>query len=228
MPLSSIPIAMREKYEVIASIINDFCDQYLDEEYADLSMRLLEKLCRKRPSPLLTGKPNTWACGIVYAIGSTNFLFDRTQPYHMTAKELAERFGLSKSTAGSKSGEICKLMKISTFDPDWTLPSKLGDNPYVWLFETNDGLVLDVRYAPRDIREALFNAGMIPFIPDDRADEVQQQKAEETESGEVLLAEVPPQDPDIPKKKKEQVIIEGQISFFDELPEEPPEVSHER
>ncbi|MCL2513772.1 MAG: DUF6398 domain-containing protein [Oscillospiraceae bacterium] len=141
--------SMQEKYDIIEPIITKFCEKYLNGEYAAVSLRLLEKLCRKRPSPLIKGKPNTWACGIVYAIGSTNFLFDKSTAPYMKASELAEKFGLSQSTAGSKAGEIYKLLNISTFDPDWTLPSLLGDNPFVWMFETSGGFILDARHESR-------------------------------------------------------------------------------
>ena len=210
---ANIPKAMREIYEIVASIIKDFCKEYLDDEYAAMSLRLLEKLCRKRPSPLTTGKLNTWACGIVYVIGSNNFLFDKTQPYHMRALELAERFGLSGNTAGNKARDIRKMFRIKTFDTEWTLPSKLGSNPLVWLFETSSGFLMDARYASRDVQEKLFNAGLIPFIPDDR-------KAVEEQNTEEASAETEEsQKSGRPEKKKQNTPLEGQTTFFEDSSE---------
>ena len=83
----------------------------------------------------------------------------------MRADNLAERFGISKSTAGNKSGEIRKLMGIGVFEPEWTLPSRLGDNPLVWMFEAPNGFIFDARHAPLEIQEMLFEAGKIPYIP---------------------------------------------------------------
>jgi len=200
-----IPKSMQEKYDVIAPIITEFCEKHLNSEYSAVSLLLLEKLCCKRPSPLIKGKPNTWACGIVYAIGSTNFLFDKTQRPHMKAAELAEKFGLSQSTAGSKAGEILKLLKITTFDPRWTLPSNLGDNPMVWMFETKSGFIIDVRYVSREIQEEFFNAGMIPFIPADRQSAPPPQEDSNSD----------PEKTERSKKKKEQYPIEGQLTFID-------------
>ena len=51
-----------------------FCKQHVNDDYADLCRKLTAKLGRKRPSPLVSGLPNTWACGIVRAIGWVNFL----------------------------------------------------------------------------------------------------------------------------------------------------------
>ena len=200
-----VPKSMLEKYETIAPIITDFCNEYLNEEYAALSLLMLEKLCRKRPSPLLSGKPNTWACGIVYTIGSNNFLFDRSQIPYMRATDLAYEFGISQSTAGNKAGDIKKLLNIKVLDPEWTLPSRIGKNPMIWMFESSNGFVFDARYAPREVQEELFDAGMIPYIPADRED------AEEAREEEKALS----QKADIPKKKHERDPINGQISFID-------------
>jgi hypothetical protein len=54
-----------EVLRVIIGLIDQFCQEHLNEEYAVLCRKLAEKLARKRPSPLLHGSPNTWASGIV-------------------------------------------------------------------------------------------------------------------------------------------------------------------
>ena len=70
----SVPKNMQEKYDEIAGLIEPFCDDWLNEEYKALCLHALEKLCRKRPSPLLSGRTRTWAGGILHAVGHTNFL----------------------------------------------------------------------------------------------------------------------------------------------------------
>jgi len=202
-----VPKSMMQKYEAIAPLITGFCEEYLNEEYTAMSLLMLEKLCRKRPSPLLRGRPNTWACGIVYAIGSNNFLFDKTQTPHMRAADMAEIFGISQSTAGSKANDIKKMLRIGVFNPEWTLPSRLGDNPLIWMFESSNGLIFDARYVPREIQEQLYNAGMIPYIPDDGED------AEEAQE----KGDIPSDLTDAPNEKRRQAKMEGQISFDDEL-----------
>ena len=195
-----------EKIEEITSLIVDFCNTHLNEEYTEVSLRLLEKLRRKRPSPLLKGKSNTWACGIVYAIGSTNFLFDKSQTPHMRATELASHFGISQSTAGNKAGEIYKYFDMTPFDPEWTLPGKLADNPLVWMFETEEGLVFDARNAPRTIQNKLLAEGLIPFIPPPREKTPTAYAKDESEST-------------ASKKQKEKQLsdIKGQLSLDDNI-----------
>ena len=112
-----------KKYQEIAEIFTRFCDEKLDKEFTDVCLFVLEKLYRKRPSPLTGGKANTWACGITYAVCSNNFVFDREQSYYMPAKDIADWFNLSKSTAQSKAAEINKMLDISYFKPEYVIAS---------------------------------------------------------------------------------------------------------
>jgi hypothetical protein len=42
--------------EEVAGLVDAFCREHLNEEYADLCRELTEKLARKRPSPLVGGR----------------------------------------------------------------------------------------------------------------------------------------------------------------------------
>jgi hypothetical protein len=151
----------------IVACIDAFCQQHLNEEYAALCRRLAETLARKRPSPLLRGSPHTWASGIVRTIGWANFLDDRTQTPSMRLCDIDAHFGVGNSTGSAKLAEIRKMLGIRRLDPEWTLPSRMDDNPLVWLLEI-DGLPLDIRHAPRELQELAFHLGLIPYIPADR------------------------------------------------------------
>src|SRR5437868_7913884 len=63
---------MLRVYEKIVGLTDDVCDRHLDSEYRDLARAIIGALCRKRPSPLTSGQPRTWACGIVYVLGGSN------------------------------------------------------------------------------------------------------------------------------------------------------------
>lgn len=159
-----VPAALQVKYDEIVALTDTFCQRHLNEEYRDLCRRMAATLCRKRPSPVTTGNTNTWACGIVYAVGRINFLFDKSQTPHMRADELCQHFGLSPKTGSAKSTAIMELLKSGQMDPHWTLPSRMGDNPMAWLIQVN-GLIVDARHAPREIQEEAFRRGMIPYLP---------------------------------------------------------------
>ena len=159
-----IPKEMQETYENIAKLIIDYSAEYLSEEYEELCLHALEKLCRKRPSPLKSGRSNTWAAGIVYAVGSNNFIFDKDQPIHLTAKELTAPFGVAVSTASSKAAIIKKMLKIAYFNAEWCLPSAVADNAMLWMVSI-DGLPYDARMLPRDLQEICYEKGLIPYVP---------------------------------------------------------------
>ena len=61
------------------------------------------------------------------------------------------------------------MLRIHQLDPKWTLPSKMNENPRVWMLEV-DGFLMDIRHAPRELQEAAFAKGLIPYIPADRAE----------------------------------------------------------
>lgn len=93
-----VPKKMQPIFDEIMALTDPFCKKHLDEEYAQLARQAAAALCRKRPSPLMSGGVNSWACGIVYALGFVNFLFDKSQDPHTSSAELCEWFGVSKST----------------------------------------------------------------------------------------------------------------------------------
>ncbi|RQN33901.1 DUF6398 domain-containing protein [Paraburkholderia tropica] len=159
-----VPAAMQDRYDEVIALTDAFCAQHLTEEYRDLCRRLVATLCRKRPSPLVTGPARSWACGVAYAIGRVNFLFDKSQKPHMRADALCQHFGLSAQTGSARSGAILNLLKVGQLDPRWSLPSQLDRNPLVWLIEIN-GMVVDARCIPRNLQEEAFRLGVIPFVP---------------------------------------------------------------
>lgn len=152
---------------IIVELTDAFCTKYLNEEYADLCRNLAAALARKRPSPLLRGKLKTWACGIIRTIGWANFLHDPSQTPHLKLHAIDEAFGIAESTGAAKLKEIRTMFRILQLDPKWTLPSRLGDNPRVWMVSVN-GFIIDLRYATRELQVQAFENGLIPYIPADR------------------------------------------------------------
>ncbi|MFP3896561.1 MAG: DUF6398 domain-containing protein [Anaerolineales bacterium] len=160
-----VPKKMRSKYDAIVEMTDEFCQVHFDDDYGDLCRRLTAALSRKRPSPLARGRTRNWAGAVLYAIGRVNFLFDDHLPPYMQATELCELMDVNQSTVRSKSLDIMDMLDIVYFDPDWTLPSLMDDNPLVWYVSVN-GLIMDARNLPREIQEEVFRKGLIPYIPD--------------------------------------------------------------
>ena len=155
---------MKERYEWVRTATDDVCAHHLNDEYAALARDMAATLARKRPSPLSSGSLEGWACGILYALGRVNFMFDQTQTPCLSAEQLCSIFRVSTSTGGSKAKRIEQLLRIRVMDPKWTLPSRLADNPVAWLVEFN-GIVVDVRHLPKELQEFAFRKGLIPYVP---------------------------------------------------------------
>ncbi len=90
---------MQATYDAVAALTDAFCRDHLNDEYRDLARAMTAALCRKRPSPLASGQPRTWACGIIYALGQLNFLPDKASRPHMAMAEVCAAFGVGQSTA---------------------------------------------------------------------------------------------------------------------------------
>ncbi len=158
---------VRPKYEAITALTDAFCKRHLNEEYAEMCRRLTVALARKRPTPLARGRKEVWACGIVRTIGWANVLDDPKQSPYMKLIAIDPEFGVAESTGQGKSLAIRRMFGIGRLNPDWTLPSRLGDNPVVWMVEVN-GMVVDIRQESRDTQAEAFREGLIPYIPADR------------------------------------------------------------
>ena len=108
-----VPKSMQATYKAITPLTDAFCREHLNEDYRGLAQRMAAALCRKRPSPLASGQPRTWACGIVYVLGQINFLTDpSTQPF-MTTADLCARFEVGQSTASAKARVISQALDTS-------------------------------------------------------------------------------------------------------------------
>ena len=165
---TAVPKGMRAAYDAITALTDAVCRDRLDDEYRDLARRMTMALCRKRPSPLSSGQPRTWACGIVQTLGQINFLtHPSTQPF-MTTADLCKAFGVGQSTASAKARVIAQALDISRMNPEWSLRGFIDRNPLMWLAEVN-GILVDLRDMPRAVQEAAFEVGLIPYLPADGA-----------------------------------------------------------
>ena len=86
----------------------------------------------------------------------------------MRMSDIDKGFGVSEATGSAKSMAIRNLLRIRGFDPEWTLPSRMDQNPMAWMIRV-DGLIVDARRVPREVQEEAFRKGLIPYIPGERA-----------------------------------------------------------
>ena len=158
-----IPVALRPRASETIEIADAFCAEHLDAEYGGLCRRLIARLARKRPSPLERGEPRIWAAGVVYALGSINFLFDRSVEPHMTADELAAGLGVPKTTMANKARRIRDVLAIGPMEPELCRREILAEHPLAWLVEI-DGFIVDARQLPPELQAEARRQGLIPDI----------------------------------------------------------------
>lgn len=88
------------------ALTDAFCDRYLNAEYKKLVRKLVERIGKETPSPLLRGRADIWAAGVVYAIGAANFLFDKSFKPYISATDLAAAFGVASGSASQKATQL--------------------------------------------------------------------------------------------------------------------------
>lgn len=156
-----IPRATKPAAHEVLAVIETFCAEHLDEEYTEICARMTVRLARKRPSPLLRGRPDIWAAGVVYAVGQVNFLFDPAQRPHLSADQLSESLDVKKTTMANKAALIRGMLGVAVMDPEFCRHDMLEQHPYAWVI-TIDGIPIDARALPGPLREEAQRRGLVP------------------------------------------------------------------
>ncbi|MEO6062549.1 MAG: DUF6398 domain-containing protein [Thermoflexales bacterium] len=141
---AEIPKPARAAYTSVRELIDAFCADYLNEEYRDMCRKVAAALARKRPSPLSGGRANVWAAGITHAVGTVNFVFDRSKKPYVSSAQLSASYRVNQNTTSTRSKAIRTALKMRQFSMEWTLPSRVKDIPVLW-YPTADGIVIHIR-----------------------------------------------------------------------------------
>ena len=128
---SAIPPKYQEKYVIIAEMITSYCGERFDDDFKELCLHALQKLCRKRTEPMASGRNNMWAAGIIYTISQNcnmignngNVLLGRPG-YRLKSDDLCEALGVSKGGVSEKAKAIRKELAITQGKEEWLLPSQ--------------------------------------------------------------------------------------------------------
>jgi hypothetical protein len=83
---------------------------------------------------------------------------------------------VAQSTGQNKAKAVGTMLGLRQFDFKWTLPSKWEELSPIWMLQTRDGYIIDVRSQPAEVQRQAFRQGLIPYVPADRVAAVQQEK----------------------------------------------------
>lgn len=66
----------------------------------------------------------------------------------------------------NKSKQIRGLLRMSQWDTNWMLSTRIEESPMVWMISLN-GFIVDARHLPLHIQEEAFEKGLIPYLPNE-------------------------------------------------------------
>ena len=118
---------IKEKQEELKRMISEFSDEYLNNEYKSLNLKLLNKLIENNVS-FNRGRVENWACGIIFAIGQLNFLFERSITPYVSHNRVCGYFETRKETAWIKSRDIRRLLNLKLGDEELSTEFTLSLN----------------------------------------------------------------------------------------------------
>ena len=148
---------LKEKKQALLDLVGSFCAQELDDDYYQLCEKLVKKLGRKKDVPFKRGKLEIWAAAVVYAVGSINFLFDKSFEPYVTAEQISEYFGTKNSTVSNKARQIRDMFDMFHFDPEFSTNKMTEDSPMNKLVMV-DGLIAPLSSLPPDLQEMVREA----------------------------------------------------------------------
>jgi hypothetical protein len=120
---------VKAKADELIALTSEFCDKYLDEDYKLLCEKLIKKMSRKKVVPFLSGRIKIWAASIIYALGSINFLFDRSFEPYIEGKEIALYFETSPNTVSQKARFIKDMFNLDYFNGEFSTQRSAERNP---------------------------------------------------------------------------------------------------
>jgi len=123
-------VLIEKKKQKLIELTTGFCDAYLDNDYKQLCEKLILKMSRKHNVPFLRGRLEIWAAAIVHAIGSINFLFDRSFKPYSSIKEISDHFGAVQSTISQKAKQIRDMFKMRYYDKEFSTSYMKEKNPF--------------------------------------------------------------------------------------------------
>jgi hypothetical protein len=103
-------------------------------------------------------------------VGQLNFVFDPAQTPHATADQLSAWLGVKKTTMANKARLVRDTLKLSHLDGEFLRRDVVDASPLTWLLEV-DGMLVDIRQAPKNLQLQALELGLIPYLPgatDDR------------------------------------------------------------
>lgn len=148
---------IKEKEQKLLEMTRVFCSEKLDDDYLELCEKLIKKMGRKREVPFKRGKLEIWASAVVHAIGSINFLFDKSFPPYISSNQISEYFGTKSSTVSNKARQIKDMFDLYNFDSEFLTQRMRETNPFNQIVMIN-GMIHPIDSLPKHLQEKVKEA----------------------------------------------------------------------
>jgi len=148
---------IKEKEKQLLKMTQAFCACELNEDYSQLCAKLIKKMGRKREVPFQRGRLEIWSAAVVYAIGSINFLFDKSFEPYMTAAQICEYFGANTTTVSQKARKIKDMFDMWYYDPEFSTQGMSDSNPFNNMVMV-DGFIVPMDTLPDDLQQMVKDA----------------------------------------------------------------------
>jgi hypothetical protein len=110
----------------ICKKVTDYCKKQLNQEYEDIYKKVFQDLLKIDMDIFNRGKADIWAAAVVWAVGSINFLGDKSFEPYTTLADVCQYFNANTSTVGQKASKIRELLDMNYLNSDYLIESPAG------------------------------------------------------------------------------------------------------
>lgn len=143
---------IKNRENELIELTRKFCSEKLNEEYLLLCKKLVNRLGENKDVPFKRGKIEIWAAAVIYAVGSINFLFDKSFEPYISTDELNSFFGTKKTTVSNKARQIKDMFDMWHFSPEFSTQNMEEKNPFNNMVMV-DGLIVPISSIPGELQE---------------------------------------------------------------------------
>ncbi len=144
---------LEPKVNETKELLNTFCNQKINTEYADLTVKLLFKIVEKEASYFSQKEAKNWAAAIIQTIGKINFLSDNSFEPYVSINDLNVYFDCQIKETELLSKEIrdwFQLDDVANFE--FTTATIKSIHP-VYNSVMVDGLMVPIDLIPESYQE---------------------------------------------------------------------------
>lgn len=147
---------IKQKQKELLELTGAFCSQKLNQEYFELCEKLIKKMGRKREVPFKRGKLEIWASAVIYAVGSINFLFDKSFEPYISSKQVCEYFDTKLTTVSNKARVIKEMFDLSHFSPEFSTQNMEQSNPFSNMIMVDD-IIVPINSLSEEMQQIVYD-----------------------------------------------------------------------